>query len=121
MATVTRIGPKFQVVIPKKIRQAARLRVGDYVEATLTRQGIVLRPKALVDRDLESALEEALEDIRAGRTYGPYSAKEAVRALHQAMERERKPGGEEERRPKLTVTRAKRRARGAGDARHLQR
>ncbi len=122
MATATRIGPKFQIVIPKQIRQAARLRIGDYVEATLTRQGIVLRPKVLVDRELERALEEALEDIKAGRLYGPYDgAKEAVRALHRAMERERKPSGEEVGRQSETGRSARRRSRGAANARNLQR
>jgi len=122
MAAATRIGPKFQIVIPKQIREAARLRVGDYVEATLTRQGIVLRPKALVDRGLERALSEALKDIKAGRLYGPYnSAKEAVRGLHRAMERERKPSGEEVGRQSKTGRSAKRRSRGAANARNLQR
>ncbi|MGH7949889.1 MAG: AbrB/MazE/SpoVT family DNA-binding domain-containing protein [Candidatus Binataceae bacterium] len=120
MATATKIGPKFQVVIPKQIRQAARLRVGDYVEATLTREGIVLRPKALIDRDLERDLEEALEDIKAGRVYGPYDASEAVRALHKAIKSERNLGAGEKRRA-ATSARAKHRARPVGNARDLQR
>jgi len=90
MAAATRIGPKFQIVIPKQIREAARLRVGDYVEATLTRQGIVLRPKALVDRGLERALSEALADVAAGRVSKPFSSARAlVRALKRARRRAR--------------------------------
>jgi AbrB family looped-hinge helix DNA binding protein len=85
MPTASKIGPKFQVVIPKSIRKAAGLRVGDYVEARLTRDGIVLRPKVLVDRGLERALEEALADLAAGRVSKPFkSARDLVRAIKHA-------------------------------------
>ncbi len=82
MATATKIGHRFQVVIPKSIRDAAGLRVGDYVEADFTKQGILLRPKMLVDRDLENALREALADVAAGRMSKPFkSARALVRSL----------------------------------------
>jgi AbrB family looped-hinge helix DNA binding protein len=85
MGTVTKVGPKFQVVIPKSIRKATGLRVGEYVEASVTREGIVLRRKALVDRELERALEEALADAAAGRMSKPFkSARALVRALKRA-------------------------------------
>ena len=82
MATATKVGHKYQVVIPKSIRDAAGLRVGDYMEADLTREGILLRPKMLVDRDLNSALKEALADVAAGRMSKPVrSAGALVRSL----------------------------------------
>ena len=82
--TATRVGPKYQVVIPKKVREAAGLKVGDLVEATLGRDGIVLRPKVqvLIDKDpaVERALAEALADVKAGRVSKPHrSARAAVR------------------------------------------
>lgn len=86
MGTATKIGHKYQVVIPKRIRDAAGLRVGDYVEAALTREGILLRPKMLVDRDLDDALKEALEDVAAGRMSKPYkSARALVRSLKRPL------------------------------------
>ena len=82
MATATKVGHKYQVVIPKSIRDAVGLRVGDYMEADLTREGILLRPKMLVDRDLNTALKEALADVAAGRMSAPVrSARALVRSL----------------------------------------
>ena len=43
MATAaTKVGPKFQVTIPKNVRDAVGLKVGDLVEASVGRDGIVL-------------------------------------------------------------------------------
>lgn len=91
MATATKVGPKYQVVIPKAVREAAGLKPGDLVEAAFGRHGIVLKPKVLVDRGLEDALAEAEADVRAGRVTGPYkSARALVRAAKRyARARER--------------------------------
>jgi len=82
MATATKVGHKYQVVIPKRIRDAAGLQVGDYMEADLTKEGILLRPKMLVNRDLKGALKEALADVAEGRMGKPLkSAHALVRSL----------------------------------------
>jgi len=92
MATATKVGHKYQVVIPKRIRDAAGLKVGDYIEADLTREGILLRPKMLVDRDLSDALKEALADATAGRMSKPFkSAGALVRSLKRPVRHARKP------------------------------
>lgn len=91
MATATKVGHKYQVVIPKRIRDAAGLKVGDYIEAVLTREGILLRPKMLVDRDLNIAIEEAVADAAAGRISKPFkSARALVRSLKRPMRHARK-------------------------------
>jgi AbrB family looped-hinge helix DNA binding protein len=81
----TKVGPKFQVTIPKATRDAVGLDIGDVVEATVQGNKIILRPKIVVDKhpEIEARLREAEEDIKAGRVYGPFrSAKELVRDLH---------------------------------------
>ena len=95
MSTVTKVGPKFQVVIPKKVREAAGLKPGDLIEATLGREGILLKPKVLVDRGLEEALAEAEADVRAGRVSKPYKSahalvRDAIRAGKRHGQRARK-------------------------------
>jgi AbrB family looped-hinge helix DNA binding protein len=45
-----KVGPKFQVTIPKVAREAIGLSVGDLVEATMTKEGVLLRPKVAVDK-----------------------------------------------------------------------
>lgn len=81
MATATKVGAKYQVVIPKKLSQAAGLKPGDLVEPQLGPDGrIVLQPKVLVDRGLEKALAEAEADVKAGRVSKPFkSVREFVR------------------------------------------
>jgi AbrB family looped-hinge helix DNA binding protein len=69
---------KFQIVIPQDIRRRIRVEVGDLLEAGVEGGKITLTPKSLIDRHIA----EGLEDVRQGRTHGPYSnARDAIRAL----------------------------------------
>lgn len=84
MATLTKVGPKYQVTIPKTAREAVGLKVGDFVEAEVTPMGIMLRPKLVLDRKVEirKRLAVAETDVKEGRTLGPFkSATAAVRAM----------------------------------------
>jgi len=49
MSFVT-VKQKFQVTIPAKLRKGLGLREGDIMEASVVDNGILLRPKELVDR-----------------------------------------------------------------------
>ncbi len=79
---------KFQVVIPRSVREKLVLVVGDLLEADIQDGKIVLTPKVLIDR----RIAEGLADIAAGRTHGPYATSaEAIAALEKrtnAMESE---------------------------------
>ncbi len=71
---------KYQVVIPQKVREKIRLRVGDLLEASVERGKITFTPKAVVDR----GIQESLEEFKAGRAYGPFEThRELVTSLHQ--------------------------------------
>ena len=80
---------KGQVTIPVWIRQAAHLAEGDPLEVTLTREGILLRPRKLVDTTQawfwsdrwQSGERQASGDIAAGRTRTYKSDKEFLKAL----------------------------------------
>ena len=48
-ATVSRIGQRRQVVIPKRVFDALQLQEGDFVEVTVERGRLAMRPKRLVD------------------------------------------------------------------------
>ena len=93
--TATKVGPKYQVVIPKNVRDVAGLKVGDLVEAISTPNGVLLKPKVLVDRALEEALAEAEADVKAGRVSKPYRSahalvRDAIRAGKRQTPRARK-------------------------------
>jgi AbrB family looped-hinge helix DNA binding protein len=48
---IVKIKDKFQVTIPASIRKAADLDIGDYLEAEIREDGILLIPKAITDRN----------------------------------------------------------------------
>lgn len=74
--TLARIRGKGQVTLPDNIRRAAKLAAGDYLEVSVSRGAIVMRPKKLIDadqawfwtEDWQQGEREASEDIVAGRT-----------------------------------------------------
>ena len=78
---------KYQIVIPRAIREQAGVGVGDLLEAKVEKGKITFAPKSVLDRHLT----EGLEDLRKGRTHGPYkSAKEAIAALESPASRRAK-------------------------------
>jgi len=56
---LVRVKEKYQVTIPKEVRRKLVLRVGDYLEVEVQGSTILLKPKALLDKD------EALEKLQA--------------------------------------------------------
>ena len=76
--SIVAVKSKYQIVIPAKVREQVGIKVGDLLEAKVERGKITFTPKSLVDREIA----EGLEDIRKGRTYGPYdSPEEMIQAL----------------------------------------
>jgi AbrB family looped-hinge helix DNA binding protein len=64
MALVT-IKDKFQVTLPAKLRARIGVRVGDLMDATVHEDGILLRPKAVIDRKaVAGELERMLRETR---------------------------------------------------------
>ena len=57
---------KFQVTIPARLRRGIDLREGDIMEATLVEDGILFRPKVVVDRD--TAAERIAATFAAAET-----------------------------------------------------
>jgi AbrB family looped-hinge helix DNA binding protein len=75
---------KFQIVIPRHVRELAHIGIGDLLEAGVEDGKIVFTPKSLVDRHIA----EGLEDARMGRMHGPYeNTREAVAALEARAKR----------------------------------
>jgi len=72
---VSIIRSKGQLTIPQEIREAARLEEGDLVEVEMTREGILLRPKKVIDATQawfwtptwQAGEAAASDDIAAGR------------------------------------------------------
>jgi len=78
---------KFQIVIPQHIREQVHVEIGDLLEASVEGGKITFTPKSLIDRHLA----EGLEDLKQGRTHGPYAtAKDAIKALDARTKRRAK-------------------------------
>jgi len=86
-ATVVR--KKGSVTIPADIRRAARLAEGDLVEVEMTAEGILLRPKKVIDATQawfwtpawQAKEREADQDLAAGRLDRFESDEELMRTL----------------------------------------
>jgi len=85
------IRKKFQITLPRSIRDRLELEEGDYIAAEVRDDEIVLRPKKLIDksqawfwsREWQKAEREAEADIQAGRVGEFVDAEEAIAFLHQ--------------------------------------
>jgi|SRR5215213_3650699 len=71
-STISKIGQRRQVVIPKDVFDELGLQEGDFVEVTRAKGAVVIKPKKLVDSDdiltpeEEKLLLKAEEQIRRG-------------------------------------------------------
>lgn len=72
---------KFQIVIPRHVRELVHIEIGDILEAGVEDGKITFTPKTLVDRHLA----EGLADAKMGRTHGPYDTAEAAIAAIESL------------------------------------
>ena len=82
-ATLTKITRNYQVTIPPAARRALKLKIGDFVEATPRRDGVLLRPAKVVteeafEQELRRRLRAGLADLKAGNTSGPFDADDLI-------------------------------------------
>jgi len=70
---------KYQIVIPRDVREAIGVEVGDLLEAKVEAGKITFTPKSLVDQ----GIAESLADFGAGRSFGPFKThKDLIHSLH---------------------------------------
>lgn len=95
--SLTKIGPKHQLTIPKDVFEQCKLAVGDYVDVQVEGTSITLVPQRLMPRDeawfhtreWQAKEREADQAIARGDVSGPFgSARAAIRHLRKGS----KPG-----------------------------
>jgi len=87
---LVQVREKAQITIPSKIRKALGIKEGDYLEAEVKDNKIVLIPKILVDKAKavtlskkgEEMLKEALEDVKKGRVKKFKNVEDLIDDLH---------------------------------------
>jgi AbrB family looped-hinge helix DNA binding protein len=86
--SLVRVKPNGQVTLPPSLRQRAKLKAGDLLEAKLEKGRITLTPANLLDRHLA----ESQEQIKEGQFYGPFdTAEEMIATLHRQTRKSKKP------------------------------
>ena len=82
MKTITRIGPKHQVTIPREVFERLRLAPGEYLEVKVDGEHISMAPQKFIPRDQnwfftpewQSKEEEADKAIAAGQVSNAFSS-----------------------------------------------
>ena len=72
---IAKVLRNFEVCIPMKIRNSYNLQIGDYVEVESRKDGILLKPKVLIDKsqayfwtkEWQEEERKVDEDYKAGR------------------------------------------------------
>ena len=57
--TLLQVRRNFQITIPAKLRQALGIKVGDYIDAELQDEAIVLKPQEIIDLSLAKRKEDS--------------------------------------------------------------
>jgi AbrB family looped-hinge helix DNA binding protein len=106
MTTLVKIHRKGQMTLPTRLRAMAGIAEGDLVEAAFLRGKIVLTPKLVIDRSqfpsaddeytpeqrrvTDARLAKSDEDIKHGRTAGPFNtAEEMIASIEAKIKRDR--------------------------------
>lgn len=87
---LVQVREKAQITIPSKIRKTIGIKQGDYLEAEVEDNKIVLIPKILLDKAEavtlskkgEEMLQEALEDVKKGKVKEFKNVEELIHDLH---------------------------------------
>jgi AbrB family looped-hinge helix DNA binding protein len=105
MPSLVKIHRKGQMTLPTRLRTQAGILEGDLVEAAFHRGKIVLTPTLTVDRSkfsnaddeytpaqrriIDARLAESEEDLKRGRTFGPFNTAEEMIASMKAQLKKR--------------------------------
>lgn len=88
---LVQVKSKSQITLPKKVRRFLGIQEGDYLEVKIEKNTVVLKPKTILDKfstfELSSKgevmLQEALDDVNAGRVKKFDNIKDLIIDLHQ--------------------------------------
>ena len=77
-----------QITMPKGLRRVLRIKEGDILEVSLEKTGVLLKPKALVDKESvlskkgEAKLKEALDEYKEGKVKSFRRAQDLIQELN---------------------------------------
>ena len=77
-----------QITVPKGLRRVLHIKEGDLLEVSLEKAGVLLKPKALVDKESvlskkgQTKLREALEEYKGGKVKSFRRAQDLIEELN---------------------------------------
>ncbi len=78
---LVKVKNKFQITIPTKVRNEVHIKEGDFLEIKAKGETIVIKPKAVVDREsVGDAINEGIKDYKKGRTTRSFSSVKEFKA-----------------------------------------
>ena len=60
--SIVKVNKNFQVTIPASVRRQLNISEGDFLEATVTEDGILYRVKELIDRDISIYWKQRVQE-----------------------------------------------------------
>ncbi len=87
---LVQVKSKSQITLPQRVRRFLDIQEGDYLEVKIEKNTVVLKPKIILDKlptfELslagEAMLQEALNDVKAGRVEKFDNVKDLINDLH---------------------------------------
>jgi len=87
---LVQVKSKSQITLPQRVRRFLGIQEGDYLEVKIEKNTVVLKPKTILDKlptfELslkgEAMLQEAFDDVKAGRVKKFDNVKDLINALH---------------------------------------
>jgi len=75
VAEIAKVMEHFQIALPARVRKKFHIKVGDFLETKVVKEGILLKPKELIDKDQtyfwarewQEAEKKIDEDFKSGR------------------------------------------------------
>jgi len=98
--TLMRVRRAAQLTLPADVRQALNVKEGDYLDAQIVKDGVLLRPVSMANRDAERAAERRrawekikeivshVKDLEPDPNEDPIAAEERIAEEVMAMRRE---------------------------------
>lgn len=81
---LVKVKTKYQITLPSALRKKTGVKIGDIFEARVEKEEITLKPKRVIDRDIQESLDEA----KAGKLYGPFKThSEFLAFLHESVKK----------------------------------
>jgi AbrB family looped-hinge helix DNA binding protein len=95
--TLMRVRRMAQLTLPAEVRRALNVQEGDFLEATIVNEGVLLKPVAMVERDRAweriADLKSRVRDLKPDPTKSDTEAEEEIAEMVKEFRRTKKKHG----------------------------